>query len=54
MPPFAAEHWGETARSFMQRISPEARIDILGGHLMLWEHSEKFNEILESFLKSDA
>ncbi|QHJ70128.1 alpha/beta fold hydrolase [Planococcus halotolerans] len=50
----AAEHWGDTARSFMQRISPEARVEILGGHLMFWEHSEKFNEILEHFLKSDA
>ena len=50
----AAEHWSETARSFMQRISPEARVEILGGHLMFWEHSDKFNEILEGFLKNDA
>lgn len=50
----AAEHWGDTARSFMQRISPEARVEVLGGHLMFWEHSGKFNQILERFLKSDA
>lgn len=50
----AAEHWGDTARSFMQRISPEAQVEVLGGHLMFWEHSGKFNKILERFLKSDA
>lgn len=49
----AAEHWGDTARSFMQRISPDARVEVLGGHLMFWEHSEKFNEVVEDFLESE-
>lgn len=49
----AAEHWGEAARSFMQAISPEAKIEILGGHLMFWEHSVKFNKIVEDFLQNN-
>lgn len=49
----AAEHWGDTACSFMQGISPQAKLEVLGGHLMFWEHSEKFNALVMDFLKSN-
>lgn len=50
----AAEHWGDTARAFMYKISPDANVEVLGGHLMFWEHSEKFNGIVERFLETAA
>ena len=25
-------------------------MEVLGGHMMFWEHSEKFNEIIDQFL----
>ena len=45
-----AEHWAETASNYLQQLTPESRIEVLGGHMMFWEHSEKFNEIVSSFL----
>ncbi len=46
-----AEHWAETAVSTVSKLAPKASVEILGGHLMFWEHSEKFNEKLEAFLE---
>lgn len=45
-----AEHWAETAKTFTEKISPASDVEVLGGHLMFWEHSEKFNGIVEKFL----
>lgn len=45
-----AEHWAETAVSFTQKHFPNVKSAVLGGHMMFWEHSEKFNKILEDFL----
>ena len=50
----AAEHWGETARAFMERVAPGSQVEVFGGHLMFWEHSGKFNELVESFLKNNT
>lgn len=44
-----AEHWSEVARAFTEKVSPRSKVEILGGHLMFWEHSEKFNELVEKF-----
>jgi non-heme chloroperoxidase len=44
-----AEHWAEVAKSFTEKISPNSKVEVLGGHLMFWEYSEKFNEIIEEF-----
>ena len=44
-----AEHWAEIACAFTDRISPQSKVEVLGGHLMFWEHSEKFNKIIEEF-----
>ncbi len=45
-----AEHWAPTARAFLAEHCPSASIEVLGGHLMLWEHAERFNTVLEGFL----
>lgn len=47
-----AEHWSETAVPYMNRKCPKTATAILGGHLMFWEHPERFNKILEDFLSS--
>jgi pimeloyl-ACP methyl ester carboxylesterase len=45
-----AEHWAETATAFMRSHFPNTRTAVLGGHMMFWEHPEKFNRLLEDFL----
>lgn len=45
-----AEHWAETATTYLGELTPKASVKALGGHLMFWEHSQKFNEMLEQFL----
>ncbi|KYD08305.1 alpha/beta fold hydrolase [Caldibacillus debilis] len=45
-----AEHWADTAKAFIEKTAPRSKVAVLGGHMMFWEHSEKFNEILEQFL----
>jgi non-heme chloroperoxidase len=27
-----------------------SKAEVLGGHMMFWEHSEKFNELVKQFL----
>jgi non-heme chloroperoxidase len=44
-----AEHWAEIAIAFTHKVSPQSKVEVLGGHLMFWEHSEKFNELVERF-----
>jgi non-heme chloroperoxidase len=48
-----AEHWAETATRYLSKLTPKASVEVLGGHLMFWEHSEKFNEIMGEFLKGN-
>lgn len=45
-----AEHWAETARPYIEKNWPNAHVEVLGGHMMFWEHPEKFNAILRDFL----
>jgi non-heme chloroperoxidase len=44
-----AEHWAEIATAYTHKASPQSKVEVLGGHLMFWEHSEKFNELLDRF-----
>lgn len=44
-----AEHWAEVAKSFTEKISPDSKVEVLGGHLMFWEYSRKFNKLIEEF-----
>ncbi len=46
----AAEHWAETAVKFMNTHCPKTKTAVLGGHMMFWEHPEKFNALLGDFL----
>jgi len=45
-----AEHWAETAVTFMNKICPNTATEVLGGHMMFWEHADKFNAILDDYL----
>lgn len=45
-----AQHWSAIASSYTQRIFPQSSVEVLGGHMMFWEHSEKFNEIVHQFI----
>jgi pimeloyl-ACP methyl ester carboxylesterase len=47
-----AEHWADTAVSFMQKHCPKTKTAVLGGHMMFWEHPEAFNKILSDFIAS--
>ncbi|RNA67651.1 alpha/beta fold hydrolase [Alteribacter keqinensis] len=46
-----AEHWSETAVNYTNQLTPKTKVEVLGGHMMFWEHSDKFNEIVERFIK---
>lgn len=46
-----AEHWAETAVAYTEKLTPETKIEVLGGHMMFWEHADKFNLFLDDFLK---
>ncbi len=47
-----AEHWAETAVSFVQKHFPNTKTEVLGGHMMFWEHSDKFNKLIDDFIGS--
>ncbi len=46
-----AEHWAETAQSFLKEHMPNTATKVLGGHMMFWEHAEKFNSMVDEFVK---
>ncbi|MEH7125676.1 alpha/beta hydrolase [Bacillus sp. JJ1773] len=48
-----AEHWADHAVSYIERMTPETKIEVLGGHMMFWEYSEKFNEIVNDFINKN-
>lgn len=48
-----AEHWAATAHAYLRKLTPKASVKTLGGHLMFWEHSEKFNELMDAFLEKN-
>ncbi|MBS4202374.1 alpha/beta hydrolase [Bacillus sp. FJAT-49732] len=45
-----AEHWADIAKPFTEKLTPKSSIEVLGGHLMFWEHDEKFNKIMEKHI----
>lgn len=47
-----AEHWADVAEPFVKGLCPETKTAVLGGHMMFWEHADRFNAILEEFLAS--
>ncbi|MBC5637947.1 alpha/beta hydrolase [Ornithinibacillus sp. BX22] len=46
-----AEHWSDTATNFMKKHVPQTQLEVLGGHMMFWEHHQKFNTILDEFIQ---
>lgn len=50
---FIAEHWAEVAEPFMNSRFPGTKTVVMGGHLMFYEYPEKWNEVLEEFLKEN-
>lgn len=45
-----AEHWSGVAEPFIHKHYPKVDTSVLGGHLMFWEHAERFNNVLETFI----
>ncbi|WP_409972059.1 alpha/beta fold hydrolase [Bacillus sp. Bva_UNVM-123] len=45
-----AEHWADLAIRYTKQLTTQSKVEVLGGHMMFWEHSEKFNEIVDRFL----
>ena len=46
-----ADHWQDTARKYLAKHTPKSKVESFGGHMMFWEHHEKFNAILAAFMK---
>lgn len=46
-----AEHWAETARAFLQTHMPKTDTQVLGGHMMFWEHADAFNQLIVDFVE---
>jgi pimeloyl-ACP methyl ester carboxylesterase len=46
-----AEHWAEVAVAFLGRNFPQVKTEVFGGHMMFWEHADRFNTTLDTFLK---
>jgi non-heme chloroperoxidase len=43
-----------TAKPWLEKNAPKAKIEVLGRHMMFWGDSEAFNEILWDFLGREA
>jgi pimeloyl-ACP methyl ester carboxylesterase len=39
-----------TAKPWLEKNAPNAKIEVLGRHMMFWEDSEAFNKIFADFL----
>ena len=48
---FIAEHWADIAKPFVEKQLPGYKTHVMGGHLMFFEYYEKWNEVVEDFLK---
>ena len=38
------------ARKWLEANTPDAELHALGGHMMFWEHADRFNRVLSRFL----
>lgn len=45
-----AEHWADTAQAFLAQHMPNTPSEVLGGHMMFWEHPTAFNTLVNSFV----
>ena len=51
---YIAEHWADMAEPFCREQFPETPTYVMGGHLMAYEHPEKFNARFEEFLAGEG
>lgn len=49
---YIAEHWADVAEPFCKKEFPETQTCVMGGHLMAYEYSDRFNARLDEFLQS--
>jgi pimeloyl-ACP methyl ester carboxylesterase len=47
---FIADHWSKIAQPYMNSNYPKIKTCVMGGHLLFWEYSEKFNAEVEDFM----
>ena len=47
------EDWAEAAQKWIAANQPAARVKVLGGHMMLFEYPEAFNNAVLSFLEEN-
>lgn len=45
-----AEGWADKARPYIATHWKNTKVEVLGGHMMFWEHPERFNAIVRTFL----
>lgn len=45
-----AEHWQDVAVPFVEKHMPNTKKEVLGGHMMFWEHADTFNAAVDAFL----
>ena len=46
------QEWHDMASQWAQKNTPAAQVISFGKHMMFWEHPERFNAILDTFLKT--
>lgn len=49
-----AESSADVAKTYLDTRLPNAQADFFGGHMMFWEYPEKFNAVLERYLRGLA
>jgi pimeloyl-ACP methyl ester carboxylesterase len=49
-----AESSADTAKRYLKKNIPNANHAVFGGHVMFWEHPEKFNRVLQDYLEGLA
>lgn len=48
---FIAEHWADVAQPFYTKNFPGTETYVMGGHLMFFEYSAKWNSVFEEFIE---
>ncbi len=46
-----AESSANRAKSYLDARLPNAQAEFFGAHMMFWEYPEKFNDVLERYLR---
>ncbi|NKB38573.1 MAG: alpha/beta fold hydrolase [Gammaproteobacteria bacterium] len=49
---FIKQDWSEAAENWLDKNTPGAPREIMGGHMMFWEEADSFNDKFHTFVKS--